>query len=329
MKGKYLMTATEYSPGTNIILPEKSDFVKWELKKGKNLKIADKMIDAGFTKRGYFMRTCATFLQYKKCPDCGKSFISSANLCRDRLCPTCSWRLSLQRFAEMCQTFSLIGEIDNFSVGFLTLTVKNCKPENLSYTIKKMNEDWDRLLKRRPIKRMTAGWAKSLEITYNKKARTFHPHFHIIWIFNEERTATEGELNYTFRQCWNEVCRLDYDPITDYREISAKTDYPTLDNDALVKSILETFKYSVKDSELEDMPTSVFRSFVNGIKNIRFVSYGGIIKICRAQLNLLDSDTNTEDDINLQRDLCTCGAELTKMVLQWCFSENQYKRINI
>lgn len=310
------------------IIPDRTEYVKWEEKKKKNLVIADKMIDAGFKKRGILMRDCATFLQYKKCPDCGKSYISSANLCRDRLCPTCSWRLSLQRFAEMCQTFTMIGEIDTLTVGFLTLTVRNCRAENLTHTIKKINEDWDRLLKRRPIKRMTAGWAKSLEITYNEEKKTFHPHFHIIWLFNGERNMTEGELNFTFRQCWNEVCRLEYEPITDYREINPRTDYATTDNDNLIRSILETFKYAVKSDELSEMPLPIFRTFVNSIKGVRFVSYGGLIKQTRAALGYMDTLENDEDTINLQRDLCTCGAELTKMILQWSFSENQYKRFN-
>ena len=273
------------------------------------------------------MRECGTFLQYKVCLDCGKSFISSANLCRDRLCPTCAWRLSLKRFAEMCQVINSISENDLACAGFLTLTVKNCKPENLKFTIKKMNEDWNRMLAGRKIKPLLLGWAKSLEITYNKENNTFHPHFHIIVLF--DNFLGEGETNKFFRKAWKKACRLPYEPITDFRMIDSKQESLAVDNDKIFSAILETFKYSVKDSEMEDMPLQTFRDFVLAIQNIRFVSFGGIIKKTRQELGLKDTENDEENDLELSREKCVCGSELIKIVCEWSFTEKQYKLLSL
>ena len=312
---------------SDIVNRKDENFLKWTEKKLANIVVADKMIDAGFQQRGYRMRDCGTFLTYKYCPDCGKSFISSSNLCRDKLCPTCSWRLSLKRFAEMCCTINALGDYNLSCAGFLTLTVKNCKPENLRYTIKKMNEDWNRMLAGRRMRVLIIGWARSLEITYNKETNTFHPHFHVIVLF--EDLISEGELNKMFRKAWANACRLPYEPITDFRLIDRYKESIATDNDKIFNAILETFKYSVKDSELSDMPIPVFRQFVLAIQGLRFVSFGGIIKQARKELGLKESEQDDENDIDLAKDKCTCGAELLKVVCQWSFTERQYKQINL
>lgn len=311
----------------NDFFENDQNFVKWSTKKKQNLVIADKMIDAGFKKRGYLMRDCGTFLQYKICPDCHKSFISSANLCRDRLCPTCNWRLSLKRFAEMCSVMNSLNGYVLGCAGFLTLTVANCRPENLRYTIQKMNEDWNRMLASRKIKSLMLGWGKSLEITYNKEKNTFHPHFHIIILF--DNFIQEGEINKLFRKAWDRSCRLPYEPITDFRLIDGSKESTAADNDKIFNAILETFKYSVKDKELEDMSVQTFRDFVNAIHNIRFVSFGGIIKDARKALDFKDDNTDDENELELDRDKCTCGADLLKIICQWSFTDQQYKMFDL
>lgn len=320
-------TALQVCCGSEILEQTDERFCKWSAKKRQNMAVSDKMIDAGFRKRGYLMKECGTFLQYKFCPDCGKSFISSANLCRDRLCPTCAWRLSLKRFAEMCQVVNSLNECDLGAVGFLTLTVRNCRPENLGYTIRKMAEDWNRMISGRKIKYLVSGWARSLEITYNEKNNTFHPHFHIIVLLDD--FIGEGETNVFFRKAWNRACRLDYEPITDFRMIDARTESTATDNNKIYDAICETFKYSVKDKELENMPVQTFREFVQAVSGVRFVSYGGIIKQARKDLNLKETETDEENEIELSRDKCTCGAELLQMVCEWSFTESQYKRLSL
>ena len=307
------------------IIAEENAAVKWREKKIRNVNTAKKMMDAGFQERGMRMLSCGTFLTREKCPDCGKSIVSSANLCRDRLCPTCAWRLSLKRYAEMCCTLQSIHDLSAFDAGFLTLTVRNCDPADLKFTLEKMAEDWHRMLCDRKVRAITIGWARSLEITYNWRTGQFHPHYHVIML--TENGGDQATLQQFFRDRWQVCTRLPYEPITDYRTIdSAKAETPDIDNNDFTKAILETYKYSVKNDDIQDMPITVFRQFVTAIAGKRFCSYGGIIKQARQRLGYKDKEELEDDDLIIERkhNICGCGGVMEQEVLQWSFTERQY-----
>lgn len=309
------------------IITQESPLVKWTDKKKENLFVSRKMIDAGFPERGTRMKFCGQYLDMKICPDCGKSIVSSANLCRDRLCPTCSWRLSLKRFAEMCSTISLINDLECFNAGFLTLTVKNCKPENLGYTISEMAKAWNRVLANRDIKEIVYGWSRSVEITYNSRTGEFHPHYHIILLYDP--TIHEGSIRALTSRLWSSSCRFNYTPVTDFRIIKSDEGEGTnLDNENIIKAILETFKYSVKSSEFENMPIATFRHLVNGITGKRLVSYGGIIKTARKELGFKKDELSDEDDEITKQEICSCGTEMQRALLKWSFTDSQYHKLS-
>lgn len=308
------------------ILSQIPALVKWRDKKRANLLIADKLQDAGYQLRGARVRLCGTALFLKTCPDCGKSFVSSANLCRDRLCPTCEWRLSMRRFAEMCAVMQYISDDEFVDAGFLTLTVRNCEPGELRATLQQMAKDWNRMLQLRGLKRMVCGWARSLEITYNAKTRTFHPHYHVIILTRAQKST--GELQKAFRAAWARACRLDYEPITDYREIRAadKDGGTNIDNDKFAAAICETYKYAVKSDDMRDMPLSDFRALVSAIAGLRFAAFGGIIKDARRALSFKEETDDNEKEID--RDICDCGAKLTTEILRWSMRRNEYVRFS-
>lgn len=307
------------------IVTQETPLVKWSEKKKRSLKVSAKMIDAGFKMRGIRMQNCGDIINFKICPDCGKSFVSSANLCRDRLCPTCAWRLSLKKFAEMCAALSMVQDLHKHCAGFLTLTVKNCSVSSLNAVLKKMAADWNRMLQLKFCKEHIKGWARSVEITYNEQTKKFHPHFHIIVLYDGK--LSEGEMHYHTRVAWGKSARLDYDPVTDFRVIGS--DLATLDCKEYYSAICETFKYAVKSDELLDMPLPIFRGFVRAVQGVRFVSYGGILKEARKMLGFKDTDDDA-DDIEISRDTCDkCGADLVKAVLQWSLTEGQYKALDL
>lgn len=307
-----------------LILSQNNSFVKWHDKKIENMRVSKKMIDAGFKERGIRMKFCGQYLEMKYCEDCGKSMISSANLCRDRLCPTCSWRLSLKRFAEMCNCIGFINDLECFDAGFLTLTVRNCKPENLRYTLDTMSKAWNRMRSDRKFRKIVLGTARSVEVTYNEQTKTFHPHFHVIILY---KPCDETIMRMLLSHLWERACQLDYKPITDFRIITDK-DGPGVnqDNDNLCRAILETFKYSVKSDDVHDMPIGIFRQLVFGISGVRMVSYTGIIKEARKKLEY-KTDELTEEDENINLNTCSCGKELQRAVLQWSFTDCQYRLI--
>lgn len=326
-------------------------FTKWTEKKKQNTKIARKLLKLSqlcedmaetaqeeqrdkdalilranaeiYKKRSYRMKECARFVTFNICPECNRSIGSSATLCRDRVCPTCAWRLSAQQSAEMLQTLAYITDIDEYTAVFLTLTVQNCDVNQLAPTLEMMSSAWHRMLARKKNKEIIAGSARSVEITYNHKANTFHPHFHAILLL-ENCSMTMGELNLYFNKQWQSAARLIYQPITDLRAIENKKllENNTSDAEKYKNAILETFKYTIKDDTLAEMPLSTFRYYIDGIQNKRLVSYTGIIKEARTKLEFSEE---LQDEQEIKK--CDeCSTEMISAVYRWSFRHNTYKR---
>ena len=100
-----------------------------------------------------------------------------ANFCRQRLCPLCQRRRSLRVFSGFCR---VLEQLSDFKFLHLVLTVPNCEPEALGYTLDIMQKLSSRLFRLPPLKRAFKGIARCTEVSYNKKTDSFHPHFHCL-----------------------------------------------------------------------------------------------------------------------------------------------------
>ena len=336
------------------IITEKGSFVKWAEKKKQNIKIANKFfalaIEADkraekyqacddfqkadaerthgseYRKRGYRMKDCSRFITTSVCPECQRTITSSATLCRDRVCPTCAWRLSAKQSAEMLQTLALVNDIEETTACFLTLTLKNCSTDQLRPTLDMMSESWHRMAMKKKFKDIVLGTARSVEITYNKVRKEFHPHLHTILLLDTEKIQNETieELGAFFNQEWKKANRLLYEPITDLRLIH---NFEMLETDKAnaefyKKAILETFKYTIKDDTMQDMTLADFRFYVDGVQGKRLVSYSGIIKTARQALEMQD-ELEQEETTKCCPD---CSSEMLSAVYAWSFASGTYKR---
>ncbi len=305
--------------------------VKWGERKKFNLEVSERMEKAGFSKRSFLMKFCGDSLGFNKCPDCGKTELSSANFCRDRLCPTCAWRLSLRRYAEMCCVMGAVADtVKPQKAAFFTVTVKNCYPNELRDTLQMMARAWNRMLARRTVKNMFVGWARSVEVTYNARTATFHPHFHIILLLSDEGAKTpDGVMRRFLSDCWYDAVQTSYRPITDYKVIDHHGDGAILgDDEELQGAILETYKYTVKHNDLMEMPLAVFRSFVLAMAGLRVASFGGCIKEARKNLGYKeDDDRDDTAGTEAGRKCPDCGQAMRHAILRWSFEENKYTAI--
>ena len=103
-----------------------ADLQKWAEKRVKKRDIADKMAAAGYIRRAFAMRNCGSQMAIQYCEHCGLHRIRSTNLCRDRLCPVCRWRLAIKRYAEMVQVCDIAKtEYPTNRYFFLTLTIRS------------------------------------------------------------------------------------------------------------------------------------------------------------------------------------------------------------
>ena len=277
-------------------------------------RISERLDKIGEHDRAYRMRNCADVVSFAFCPECGTKHIIHANLCRDRFCPVCSWRLSLKRFAKMCQVVTHLNEkYPEAGWQFVTLTVENCQPQHLSDTIKEMSETWNRIWSRKTTRaRPILGWARSLEVTYNAKSHTVHPHYHVLIMYSEEQSMSSSWLP----DAWvKSVHRYSVPEAQNFQTIRPKMN-SSEEVEAAMASVLETYKYAVKTTDLLTMPLYEFKLFDRQLRGKRMQSFGGIVK---EVARLLDADN---DGVEANDEIVSCphcgNVDLIAIVGRWC-----------
>lgn len=292
----------------------KSRFDKIREKKSLSVAISRKLMLIGEEKRGFLMKACNSDIEVYTCKCCGKVKILNAHLCRDRLCPTCQYLLSVKRYNQMIKTIAAIDNIENYDWRFITLTIRNCAPQYLCETLKEMLSAWDKVCKRRTIKRRLSGWGRSLEITYNKSTGTFHPHIHFLAAFTKDSAPSLQEVS----SWWQDALQLDYLPVCDIEIPYSEK------NDGVSSAIVEAFKYCTKSKEVAEMPLSSFAELVRAVKGVRMLAFGGIVRKARQNIGIIESDVAEQEVIDT--DIC-CGNKMELSVAKWSFDSETYNYI--
>lgn len=297
----------ETTTGTGEILKDYSSTGKerpWKLHKQENLQLVkiyktarEKNINLITGSRLFDLEHCADTLLFAENAE-GKKKLKFANFCRLRLCPMCQWRRSLKMFGQVQTITDKILERDK-STRFLfaTFTVKNVDAENLETCINILNNKFLYLVSRnktfapaKKLKQNLLGYLKAVEVTYNTKDKTYHPHLHVI--FAVKSTFFKNKQNYMTKKEWIELWQkalgVDYKPQTDIRAIKTNTG----------KAIAEVAKYPVKTAPILSLPddeaVEVLKTLTLSLNKKRFVSYGGIFKIVKQELKLADIETDKD-----------------------------------
>ncbi|OAV73962.1 Replication protein [Bacteroidales bacterium Barb7] len=173
------------------------------------------------------------------------------------------------------------------------------------------------------VKNIVKGYFRALEITYNEKAETFHPHIHAILLVDKRYFNSDDYLQTSqIVQIWRRVCKLDYDPICDIR----RTKTPK----GKRKEVAEVAKYTLKDTEIfkkgMEMPEMDFvvKYLSQALKGRRLYAFGGLMKEIAKELNCENADGG--DLVNIDGE--TVRADLVKCVIDfnWCFGRANYFR---
>lgn len=309
----------------------------WNEKKCSNIElahlIAKSRIDNNFRKAGRIYN-CGHYLWFNV-DDMENMKLANARFCKYRLCPTCIWRKSLKLYHQMEQIFSALDK-KKYQWCFLTLTVKNCYSSELSSTIDAMLKGFDRMLKRRKVKDVVVGYYRGLEVTYNRKTDTYHPHIHVLLQLTPSYIkGTKYIKQSEWRSIWQECMRLEYNPVVDIRKVRPGYNSETGEYDNMLSAVCECTKYPVKDSEYihnngtvdeVDKDIRVIETLDSALFNRRMVHFGGMLAKIHKELHLQDvEDGNlvfTDDEDN----------EKIIPVLQKCFAFNtgymQYYKVD-
>lgn len=265
--------------------------------------------------RADIMSNCASVLIYDYCRDCGSMHIARSYLCRDRLCPVCSWRLSLQRSGEMWLTLQHLYESgQSIQAAMITLTCKSVPGERLSGAIDTLLSAWARLRKRRTWGRWVEGYARSLEVTIG--AGGYHPHLHVLvlWAAGYDRQITQHDLC----DMWGDALRVDYTPICDIRRAYDTTpDGQTAEWERTMAAAIECCKYAISGKVTTKATPNELGYIARALKGRRLIAYGGTIAAARTALSMHDDDT-PEDVSDIALICPKCGSEdIISLTYQW------------
>jgi plasmid rolling circle replication initiator protein Rep len=302
----------EVVTGTGERLVDVSDGGKirnWGKKKAMNLQVA-KLYRRIMDCAGEFL----TETRYKSLLECGDSLIFGetggkkklirANFCRMRLCPICNWRKSLKMFAQVSRiSEELLKEKATTRFLFLTLTVKNCKGEELSRTIDVMNKafkflftDGQTFAAASVIKKNLLGYLRAMEITYNSQKNEYHPHFHVLLAVKPAYFSRDYISQANWREIWARAMKLDYEPQVNIKAV--KNVSPNV--------IAEVAKYPTKVAEItqiqdEEQAAEALKILHRSLKSRRLVTFGGCFREIARKLKL--DDVEGGDLVHIETDL--------------------------
>jgi plasmid rolling circle replication initiator protein Rep len=292
----------------------------WKKHKKNNQKVIDALRILEEYEKARKIELCGNVLDFAACPTGHGQWLKEAYFCQCRVCALCNWRKSLFQYHQVDQVAHKVLELHPNTVFlFQTLTIENCKPEDLSDTITHLLESYRRYLRMKPIKAAFLGTFRTLEITYNPLTNTFHPHIHSI-IAVGPSYFTHGYLSQAEQtDLWQKALQVSYKPICDIRRVKArKKNVPTtLDEIRTMDTILsagtvaELAKYAAKIADFLSPTAKLTDSFemkeakarlranpkkqaeildhlIKALHHRRLVAYTGVFKEAYKALNCKD-----------------------------------------
>ena len=228
------------------------------------------------------VRECSQWLTYAlKAKDDGEVTLKlrEARFCRVRHCPVCQWRKSLMWRARFFKALPKIQE--KYPTGrwvFLTLTIKNCELTELRSTLDKMNKAWQRLTQRKVFPAL--GFLKSVEVT-RKDDGTAHPHFHCLMLVPAGYFSRGYISQAAWGTLWQSCLKTDYTPMVNIKVVKPPkgtlSTTPEASNEAMMKAVCETIKYSVKPADVLSDP-KWSDELIRQLDKTHAISLGGCFK---------------------------------------------------
>lgn len=258
---------------------------------------------------------CGAVLVFAECPYGHERRLKYARFCRWPLCPMCQWRKSRVIFHQLLTVCHALQQcrLDTRYL-LLTLTIPNVPAGELSAALDHMFKGWDRLTKRAEFKRSMLGWFRTLEVTFNHKDRTYHPHFHVLLAVPER--YFQGKY-YIKHACWLALWqRAMYDPSIQFVNIkTVKPNQRIKCNHPLAGAAAEVGKYATKPGNYirktsqggYEADPEVVAVLGRTLKHRRLTAYGGAFKSIRKELKLVDVEKADLVRVEGQEVTCQCS----------------------
>lgn len=230
---------------------------------------------------------CNTFLSFVADKTLEKQKLYKANSCKNRFCPVCAWRKARKDALGLSLMMQYIKQQEKKEFIFLTLTTPNVMSDELENEIKRYNNSFRKLIKRKKVGSVIKGYVRKLEITYNKKRDDYNPHFHVLIAVN--KSYFTDKRYYISQQEWLDLWR----DVTGISEITQVQLQKIRQNNN--KELYEMAKYSGKDSDYL-INQKVFDAFYKSLKGKQVLVYSGLFKEAKKKLKNGDLDYLKEID---------------------------------
>ena len=263
------------------------DIERYESKKVRSEEFRDLVKSLVSDSYYWLIEECGTFLSFVGDKELNKIKMHRGNFCKHRFCPMCAWRKARKDALELSLMMQDIKISYDKAFIFLTLTTPNVVAERLGDEIKRYNKSFDKLFKRKVVKRVVKGYVRKLEITYNEKRDDYHPHFHVLIVVNKSYfTDVKAYLNQKeWLRLWREATGISEITQVDVRRVKEQNS----------NELYEMAKYTGKDSDYLSNE-KVFKVFYESLKGKRAFAYGGLFKEVRKKLKNGDLDYLKEVD---------------------------------
>lgn len=203
--------------------------------------------------------------------------------CKYRMCPACQRADAINDSLRLYTCLNYLRLEKNKRFIFVTLTVPNVPGDELKNTMRDMNRAYDKLMRRKQFLQFDSSVAK-MEITYNARANTFHPHLHVILAVDDayfDKSNTQYLTQAQLLEHWRGVTGDDSITQVDVRAVKNNSD------DDFEKAVLEVSKYTAKDYDYANHGQAVFDYYHTALRGAKTLRVGGELRMI---VNVYDLD---------------------------------------
>ena len=264
--------------------------------------------------RGQKICTCGTYIGFNSNENDSLS-VTSANFCRQRLCPMCQRRRSLRTYSAVSKVYELANKT-GYQFLHVVLTVPNCPAAALNKTCDflfkqssllfrksedvhtkaacKGNEDIKKL--RRNIKNSFKGVFRALEITFNDRLSidhpfAFHPHLHCLIAVKKSYFTSRDYISHDkLQKVWGTLTGIENVQVF----IGRVTDQ--------CASIAEVAKYAVKPFK-GNVSAEVLETLHKALFNRRLVQTFGVFRDWMKEVGVTDLEEVLDEDVHAAPDI--------------------------
>lgn len=286
----------------------------WKENKLDSLTYAEYLAVLRF-KKASNVKECGNVLRFRKTIE-GHLKLYQTWFCKSRLCPLCSWRRSMKNSNQLVSI--LKGALDKHPKGrflFLTLSTENTHGSaELKNELSNYGVAFNRMTNYKKVKKNLLGYVRTTEITVNKDDNSYNQHMHVLLFVSS--AYFNSSCNYIdqeeWRAYWKKAMKLDYSPVVNVKSVHAKKG-----KGDLLSGAQETAKYQVKSADYissdKKRDLRVVEDLEQALSNTRAISYGGILKEIRKELQLEDEqDLINVDDSEESKELLTSELVVAK-----------------